>query len=151
MKISPLKMRMRTMGKLLKSERLNGVQPDLVQFIKDLSYYSPYDLLVVEGVRSLDTQRSYVARGVSKTLDSKHLTQPDGFGHAVDLAIMNADGTVNWADAKGDARSYYFLGGIAKQASTSHPKLKLRWGGDWDGDGDFKDQTFNDLVHVELT
>tara|TARA_R110000772_G_scaffold159893_1_gene271073 strand:+ start:774 stop:1091 length:318 start_codon:yes stop_codon:yes gene_type:complete len=26
----------------------------------------------------------------------------------------------------------------------------LRWGGDWDSDGDFDDQTFNDLPHWEL-
>lgn len=26
----------------------------------------------------------------------------------------------------------------------------LRWGGDWDGDGDRKDQTFDDLPHWEL-
>lgn len=27
---------------------------------------------------------------------------------------------------------------------------QLRWGGDWDGDKDVNDQTFNDLVHFEL-
>ena len=28
--------------------------------------------------------------------------------------------------------------------------IHLRWGGDWDSDKDFNDQTFNDLVHFEL-
>ena len=27
--------------------------------------------------------------------------------------------------------------------------IKIRWGGDWDGDGDFNDQSFDDLVHYE--
>ena len=28
--------------------------------------------------------------------------------------------------------------------------LKVRWGGDWDGDKDLSDQTFNDYPHFEL-
>lgn len=28
--------------------------------------------------------------------------------------------------------------------------FKLRWGGDWDGDGDRTDQTFDDLPHWEI-
>ena len=28
--------------------------------------------------------------------------------------------------------------------------IKLRWGGDWDGDLSFKDQTFHDLPHLEI-
>ena len=28
--------------------------------------------------------------------------------------------------------------------------LKVRWGGDWDSDGDVKDNGFDDLVHVEI-
>jgi len=28
--------------------------------------------------------------------------------------------------------------------------IRVRWGGDWDGDGSTKDQTFHDLGHYEL-
>ena len=28
--------------------------------------------------------------------------------------------------------------------------IKLRWGGDWNDNKDFSDQTFDDLVHFEL-
>jgi hypothetical protein len=35
--------------------------------------------------------------------------------------------------------------GIAKQLN-----VKVRWGGDWDSDGDVKDNGFDDLVHVEI-
>ena len=28
--------------------------------------------------------------------------------------------------------------------------VEIRWGGDWDGDFDLKDQTFMDLVHFEI-
>ena len=35
--------------------------------------------------------------------------------------------------------------GIAKQMG-----INIRFGGDWDSDGDTKDNNFDDLVHVEL-
>ena len=38
-----------------------------------------------------------------------------------------------------------YVQGVAEQLG-----IKIRWGGDWDSDFDFKDQTFNDLVHFEL-
>ena len=44
---------------------------------------------------------------------------------------------------------WYFFGahvqGVAKRLG-----LKVRWGGDWDGDFNFKDQNFHDLPHFEL-
>lgn len=46
------------------------------------------------------------------------------------------------------ARFYHFAGyvlGIAEEMG-----IPLRWGGDWDGDKDFKDQAFDDLPHFEL-
>jgi hypothetical protein len=35
--------------------------------------------------------------------------------------------------------------GIAKALN-----LKVRWGGDWDSDGEIKDNSFDDLVHIEI-
>ena len=35
--------------------------------------------------------------------------------------------------------------GIAKEKG-----IKIRWGGDWDSDGEVLDQTFMDLVHIEV-
>ena len=29
--------------------------------------------------------------------------------------------------------------------------LRVRWGGDWNGNGDLTDQTFDDLYHLEVT
>jgi peptidoglycan L-alanyl-D-glutamate endopeptidase CwlK len=52
---------------------------------------------------------------------------------------------LDWKDMK----RFYYLAGIVKAVALAR-KVKIRWGGDWDGDHDFKDQTFNDLVHFEL-
>jgi len=37
------------------------------------------------------------------------------------------------------------LRGIAHQMG-----VKVIWGGDWNGDGETKDNNFDDLVHIEL-
>lgn len=60
-------------------------------------------------------------------------------------AIDIAPYPINWRDIN---RMYYFAGfvkGIAQKMG-----IKIRWGGDWDGDTDLNDQTFNDLVHFEV-
>ena len=44
---------------------------------------------------------------------------------------------------------YYLIAG-AWYAAAKEFDLELRWGGDWDGDGDMMDQTFDDLGHVEI-
>lgn len=43
---------------------------------------------------------------------------------------------------------YFFAGAV--QAVANSINVPLRWGGDWDGDGNFEDQTFDDLWHFEL-
>jgi hypothetical protein len=48
-----------------------------------------------------------------------------------------------------DYEKFYWFGGYVKGVADSLG-LEIRWGGDWDGDGDFKDQTLVDLVHWEI-
>lgn len=99
-----------------------------------------YDCTVLQGFRTKEAQDAAVRAGASKTPwpQSKHNRTPS---HAVDVAPFPID----WNDLR---RFYHFAGfvqGVARQMGIS-----LRWGGDWDGDGDFKDNKFNDLVHFEL-
>ena len=61
-------------------ERLVGVHPDLVRVVKRAIELTDHDFSVIEGLRALETQRAYVAKGASKTMNSRHLT-----GYAVDL------------------------------------------------------------------
>ena len=61
------------------------------------------------------------------------------------MALDAAPCPIDWEDAK---RFYLFAGfvlGIARQLG-----IKLRWGGDWDGDFTWRDQKFHDLVHFEI-
>ena len=115
-----------------------------------------YDFSVIEGARTLQKQQEYFKDGKSK-LDginkkSKHqVTKEKPKSKAVDIAPYPIDFK---NDSKAKAR-FYQLSGYMFMASeilfaageTTH---KLRWGGDWDGDKEFEDQSFDDLPHFEL-
>lgn len=119
--------------------RLNTVHPDLQRLFRRV--VKTYDCTIIYGMRSLETQEKLVADGLSKTLNSKHLVQDDGWAHAVDVAPYPID----WDNTK---RFYHFAGFV--QAIAEEMGINIRWGGDWDSDRDLDDQTFMDLVHIEL-
>lgn len=67
---------------------LDGVHPDLVKVVKRAIELTPYDFLVHEGLRDIETQREYYESGASTTMNSRHLKQSDGYAHAVDLYVL---------------------------------------------------------------
>jgi len=121
-------------------ERLRGVNSQLVNILFEL--VKIMDITVLEGVRTQERQDKLVAEGKSKTKFSKHIT-----GRAVDIApyTTSFNHPIDWEDRD---RFHYMGGmlrGIAKQMGVD-----VRWGGDWDSDGETKDNNFDDLVHIEL-
>ena len=115
-------------------ERLRGVDTKLVNVLNEL--VKIMDVTIIEGLRSEQRQEKLLKAGSTKTKFSKHIE-----GKAVDLAPYPID----WEDRD---RFHYMGGmirGIAKQLN-----VPVRWGGDWDGDGETKDNQFDDLVHVEI-
>ncbi len=75
--------------------KLAGVHPRLVAVVERAIALTPQDFAVTDGVRSLARQKQLVAAGKSKTMQSMHLRQADGFGHAVDL-VPWAGGAPRW-------------------------------------------------------
>lgn len=120
-------------------ENLDGVHPLLVDWALEL--VTIMDCSVISGVRDMTTQREYVALGVSKTMNSMHLVQPDGYGHALDLAPY----PIRWERT----RSFDLLAGVGIGLAYKMG-IPIRWGGDWDRDMDVYDQNFNDLGHFEI-
>jgi|TARA_R100000734_G_scaffold17932_1_gene14427 hypothetical protein len=115
-------------------ERLRGVDTRLVNVLNEL--VKIMDVTIIEGLRSKQRQEILLKEGKTKTKFSKHIE-----GKAVDLAPYPID----WEDRD---RFHYMGGmirGIAKQLN-----INVRWGGDWDSDGETKDNRFDDLVHVEI-
>ena len=115
-------------------ERLKGVDTKFVIVLNEL--IKMMDVTVIEGLRSAERQKELLAKGATKVKYSKHME-----GKAVDIAPYPID----WEDRD---RFYYMGGmirGIGKQLG-----INIRFGGDWDSDGETKDNIFDDLVHIEL-
>lgn len=122
-------------------ERLNNVHPDLVYVIKLALELGIIDFSVVEGVRSLETQKEYVDKGVSRTLNSKHLIQSDGYGHAVDLYPYPIDmAKVNKGNAQ-EVAKFGLMAGVIK-AVAKNAGIDIIWGGEW--------KSFFDAPHFEI-
>ncbi|MBE16539.1 MAG: hypothetical protein Unbinned6354contig1000_28 [Prokaryotic dsDNA virus sp.] len=106
------------------------------------------DIGVVCGHRPISVQMSLMEQGLTKTLDSKHCRLPS---HAVDLMIYVAG--FGYVTEKTDPEKYrQYYGRLAGILETycHHHGLHFRWGGDWDKDDSFNDQSFDDLVHFEI-
>ena len=110
---------------------LEGVHPDLVGVVTRAIEITKQDFSVHDGLRSLEEQKRYVARGVSKTLRSKHLKQSDDYGHAVDL-VPYINGKLRW-----EWEPIYEIAAATHRAANELG-VRLRWGGVWD-------RVFNDL------
>tara|TARA_R110002020_G_scaffold116514_3_gene266986 strand:- start:2368 stop:2748 length:381 start_codon:yes stop_codon:yes gene_type:complete len=115
-------------------ERLKGVDHRIIMILDEL--IKIMDVTIIEGLRSAKRQEQLLKKGATKVKYSKHME-----GKAVDLAPYPID----WEDRD----TFYYMGGmirgIAKQL-----EINVRYGGDWDGDGNTKDNSFDDLVHFEL-
>lgn len=81
---------------------LEGIHPDLRRVADRALQLSLVDFMIVDGIRTLQEQRHFVAIGTSKTMHSRHL-----HGFAVDFVpIIN--GKVSWvtADFKVPAQAF---------------------------------------------
>lgn len=99
--------------------RLEGVHPDLVRVCHSALEISRHDFMVTDGLRTLARQRDLVRRGLSQTLNSRHLT-----GHAVDLAGWHKGQAVwDWP--------VVLMIADAMIAAARAEAVPIRWGGAW--------------------
>jgi peptidoglycan L-alanyl-D-glutamate endopeptidase CwlK len=143
---------------------LEGVHPKMVAVVERAIALTKQDFLVLEGVRSDEQCRinygkgrtaaqctaagilaKYAQPGAAKitwTLKSNHRVNPaTGFGHAVDLCPFPVD----WNDTKK-------FDEISRAMFTASDLLNtpIRWGADWDRDGNPRERGESDSPHFEL-
>lgn len=111
-----------------------------------------YDCTILEGHRNKEDQNKAFSEGRSKLAWPKgqHNSIPS---KAVDVAPYPIDFGDNAKTStqrlKVLARFYHFAGYVQSVADSMG--IKIRWGGDWDSDKIFDDQSFDDLPHFELS
>lgn len=134
-------------------ERLDTCHEDIKAIMNEV--IKVYDVSVLEGHRTQETQMQYYADGKSNldgvTIKSKHQSFPS---MAIDI-MPYKKGTNAFSGKESDNRRFYLMMGIVKAVAT---KLKeegkishnVRFGLDWDGDDTYSDQNFHDIPHFEL-
>lgn len=115
-----------------------GVHPDLVRVTLHAIQITSQDFAVTEGVRSAEEEAKHVANGTSHTMNSMHLPQRDGFGHALDM-VPWVNGALVWALPASVQWGFFYPVAAAMQTAALAEKVRLRWGGCWD-------LTLNDLA-----
>lgn len=110
--------------------------------------YGVMDFSVIEGHRTTARQQKLYNEGKSKidgiTKKGMHNYSPS---LAVDVIPYPAE--VNGVNVWDDKQRFCVLAGLMF-AAAAELGFDLRWGGDWDGDGNNADSNFLDLPHFEL-
>lgn len=126
---------------------LSTCHPDIAAVVYKVMEWQVVDFSVIEGHRTVERQQMLFREGRSKIdgviKQGKHNYIPSD---AVDL--MPYPRVVNGVNVWKDERRFTILAGLM-YAAAAELGVKLRWGGDWDSDGNANDQSFHDLPHFE--
>lgn len=131
-------------------ERLNTCHDDLQLIIKEAISISDIDFGVSEGYRDIQTQYKYFKEGKSKIDGFKKKGKHNYFPSlAVDIYLW-INGKASW-----DEETLSYVAGIIKGVSEMLYKdgkisHKIRYGGNFDMDGELLEQSFDDRPHYEL-
>lgn len=122
-------------------EKLSTCSEPLRDLVEAVARY--YPLQVIEGHRNKERQDEAFEKGFSKLEypNSKHNSFPST---AVDIMPL-INGKILWADKE---QTYHFAGFVMGMAAALG--IKIRWGGDFNSNLNFKDQSFIDNPHYEL-
>ncbi len=127
--------------------QLSGCHDDLQSLFREV--VKVYDCTIDGGYRDAERQLELYRAGRSKLKSGKHNKIPS-------LAVDVAPYPVIWPDQQPTVelqiaamKRFVHFAGYVKRVGEELG-IVIRWGGDWDGDGDFSDQRFHDLPHYEL-
>ena len=136
------------MGMIFNGGRFSGVDQRLVDIAQEACQALPFDVIVVEGVRTIQRQRDLYAQGRTKpgkivtwTMNSKHID-----GLAVDLAPYDHETKqILW----GDVLKFNDMIRSMLRVAAAH-KVKIRSGADWNQNGVLRESRETDSPHFEL-
>lgn len=121
------------------SEKKLGLHQDLVAVLDLAITRSRIDFAITQGLRTLKEQALLVEQKRSWTMNSRHLT-----GDAFDVAPYK-NGKICFTDKE-------LLAELAECIFKAADDLGIviQWGGDWDMDGDWKDEKKLDMFHFQI-
>ena len=109
--------------------RLSRAHPDMQRLFEWLLPRSPYDLAIVETTRSVEKQRENIKKGVSKTMNSRHLERP---AMATDFVIIHpVTGDLEWNNTDMYLEVLNIMKRGADEMGISVTSGGLDWNWDW--------------------
>ena len=119
-------------------DRLVGVNPSLVAVFKKACESMPFDITVLEGLRTAERQAELLKQGATKVQVSRHMS-----GNAIDIAPYPID----WNDTERFKIVAHHMFAAAKELG-----IAIRWGGNWSRQDETVKPTssFVDMPHFEL-
>ena len=119
-------------------DRLVGLNPSLVAVFKKACESMPFDIIVLEGLRTAERQAELLKQGATKVEVSRHMS-----GNAIDIAPYPID----WNDTKRFKIVAHHMFAAAKELG-----IVIRWGGNWSRIDETVKPTssFVDMPHFEL-
>jgi len=126
-------------------QRMRGVNPKLINVILLAIRRTPIDFGVawMGGLRTPEEQNQLFKDGYSQCDGYEKLSKHQS-GNAVDLNIFVESKFV-------DNKEMLCVVAGVMFACASELNVKLRWGLDWNENGDIRDNKFNDQYHFELS
>ena len=130
------------------NEKIELLINDLKLVCRHSIRHSPVDWGILETLRAIERQLELYRTGKSKVKKGKHQPNKDGLSRAFDIVCYKGR-KITWD------KSYYYIAAGCIKTSASVLKEQgliscdIRWGGDWNSDGDLSNQSFNDLGHFE--
>lgn len=119
-------------------DRLVGVNPSLVAVFNKACESMPFDITVLEGLRTAERQAELLKQGATKVQVSRHMS-----GNAIDIAPYPID----WNDTERFKIVAHHMFAAAKELG-----IVIRWGGNWSRQDETVKPTssFVDMPHFEL-
>lgn len=115
--------------------------------MKALSY-GVMDFSVIEGHRPVERQQELYAAGKSQ-IDGVTRKGKHNYAPSLAMDLLPYPSEINGVSVWNDKQRFCVLAGLIF-AAASELGVEIRWGGDWDGDGNNADSGFTDYPHFEL-
>ncbi|MET4696106.1 M15 family metallopeptidase [Endozoicomonas lisbonensis] len=121
--------------------RLDTCHPDLQRLMNKV--VERYDISIICGHRGREEQEEAFRTGKSKARfgQSKHNSLPSRAVDVVPWPFNSSD----WDDCDYFSHMAGYIMAVADELG-----IKVRWGGDWNGNRRTSDETFVDMPHFEL-
>lgn len=135
-------------------QNINTCDGRLISVVHTAIGWTPYDFSIIEGHRTVERQQELYntigANGERVTLIDG-ITKKGNHNYYPSKAFdyLPYPSEVNDVNVWKDDNRFAVIAGVIF-AAAAHHNVKIRWGGDWDGDGNAADQRLYDLPHIEL-